>query len=317
MPDRWQLLVPERIDSAGPESIHDIVESTTEYRTAEDFREQVGEFDAIILRGTHLDADLIAAADNLKIISKHGVGLDSVDIDAATEQGIVVCNTPQANSRTVAEAVIMLLLATRRNVVQADRAVRAGNWDARADWDQFCRHTIEDDTLGLYGFGNIAREVAKMAIGIGMHCVTYDPYIRDEDLLDGVSRTTQKQSLFAAADVVSIHTPLTDETRRAVGLEELREIDYLINTARGEIVNEEALRQALDEDLVAAGLDVLDEEPPESDNPLLQRDDVVLTPHVGTLSIEALRQMSKEAAENVRTVYEGDMPDSAVNAEKL
>jgi D-3-phosphoglycerate dehydrogenase len=211
----------------------------------------------------------------------------------------------------------MLLLATRRNVVQADRAVRAGDWDVRSDWDRFCRHTIKDDTLGLYGFGNIAREVAKMAVRMGMHCVTYDPYICDEDLFEGVSRRAEKQSLFEAADVVSVHTPLTDETRCSVGLEELREIDYLINTARGEIVDEEELRQALDEDLVAAGLDVIDEEPPLPDNPLLERDDVILTPHFGTLSVEALRQMSKRAAENVRTVYEGDMPNSAVNAEKL
>ena len=317
MPDKCRFLIPEQIDTPGPESIRDIVESTTEYRTTEDVRERIGEFDAIILRGIQLDADLIEAADNLKLISKHGVGLDSVDIDGASERGIVVCNTPQANSRTVAEATIMLLLATRRNVVQADQAVRAGDWNARADWDRFRRHTIEDDTLGLYGFGNIAREVAKMAVGMGMRCVTYDPYIRDEDLLKGVSGKTDKQSLFEAADVVSVHAPLTNETHRAVGIEELREIDYLINTARGEIVDEEGLRQALNEDLVAAGLDVLNEEPPSADNPLLKRDDVVLTPHFGTLSVAALQLMSEGAAKNVRAVYEGEIPNSAVNSEKI
>lgn len=317
MSDKWRMLIPEQIDESGPRSLSDIVDATIEYSDISDIRESIDDVDAIIHRGVRLDAELIERAKRLKVISKHGVGLDSIDIEAATERGVVVCNTPGATARTVAEAAITLVLATRRNLVQADAAVRNRDWNARADWDRFRRRTVRGDTLGLFGFGNIARETAEMALGLGMECVTFDPYIDDDDVFDGVTRVSEKQALFEAADTVSIHSPLTDETRHAVGLEELREIDYVVNTARGEIIDEDDLLEALNRDLVAAGLDVLDEEPPSAENPLLHREDVILSPHIGTLSTEAMRQASLQAAENVRTVYEGDMPKSAVNGDRL
>lgn len=321
MTEKWRVLLPNQIDPAGPNSIVDIAEFETvsDYGTdSADLVPVIGDFDAIILRAAQLDRAVIEATDRLKVISKHGVGLDNVDIGAASERGIIVCNTPGVNSRTVAEGAFTLLLATRRNSIQADEAVRNGNWDARADWDRFCRHTIEDDTLGLFGFGDIARETARMALGLGMDCVTYDPYIDDEALLEGVSRVSEKGDLFERADVVSVHTPLTEGTHHAIGRDELREIDYVVNTARGGVIDEEALLKELrDGDLITAGLDVLEREPPAADSPLLDRDDVVLTPHFAGLSVESTHQMSTGAAENVRTVYNGGVPDSIVNEDAL
>jgi D-3-phosphoglycerate dehydrogenase len=321
MAEKWRVLLPKQIHPAGPDSLADIADFglVSDYGTdPEDLVSVIGDFDAVILRAAQLDRSVIEAADELKVISKHGVGLDNVDIEAASERGIVVCNTPGVNSRTVAEGAISLLVATRRNLIQADEAVRNGNWEARADWDRFCRHTIEDDTLGLFGFGNIACEAARMALGLGMDCVTYDPYIDDEDLLDGISRVSAKGDLFDRADVVSVHTPLTEKTNHAIGSEELREIDYIVNTARGGVIDEEALLEELEDgDLITAGLDVLEQEPPAEDNPLLDRDDVVLTPHFAGLSVESTYQMSVGAAENVRTVYDGGVPDSTVNRDAL
>jgi D-3-phosphoglycerate dehydrogenase len=315
--EKWQLLIPEQIASEGPESISDIVSSIETYDRS-DFRSKLSDADAIILRAVNLDAELIANAERLKVISKHGVGLDNVDIDTASEHGVVVCNTPQANSRTVAEHAITLLLATRRNLIQADRAVRGGDWDARANWDRFRRHTVTGDTLGLFGFGSIAREVANMATGMGMRCLAYDPYVGNDELPTDVEKVSEKRALFEAADTVSIHAPLTDQTRRAVGRKELQEINYIVNTARGEIIDESALQRALAEDyLIAAGLDVFHDEPPAPADPLLQRDDVILSPHMGTLSVEATQQMSMSAAENVRTVYNGGIPVSTVNEDAL
>lgn len=321
MSETWRILLPNQIHPAGPESLDGIAEfeSVSEYGTSPaDLVPVIDDFDAIILRAAQLTHEVIEAADRLKVISKHGVGLDNVDIEAANERGIVVCNTPGVNSRTVAEGAIALLLATCRNLIEADAEVRHGNWQVRADWDRFSRHTIQDDTLGLFGFGDIAREAAKMAIGLGMNCVTYDPFIDDKDLLPSVERVDEKTALFDRADVVSVHTPLTEGTHHAIGRDELGRIDYIVNTARGGVIDETALLEELEHgDLITAGLDVLEEEPPSPDNPLLERDDVILTPHFAGLSIESTYEMSVQAAENIRTVYDGDIPASTVNADVL
>lgn len=319
MPEQWCVLLPNKIHPAGPDSIRDIAE----FESVSDFgihpADLVGEidrFDAVILRSAQMTRDVIAAADQLRVIAKHGVGTDNIDIPAASERGIVVCNTPGTNSRTVAEGAITLLLATRRNIVQADSAVRDGNWAVRADWDRICRHTIEGETLGIFGYGDIGRETAKLAIGMGMSCVVYDPYLPAAAFGPEVERVTDKAALFEAADAVTIHAPLTDETRHAIGRDELREIEYIVNTARGGIIDESALVEALaNDELISAGLDVLDREPPDPDNPLLSRDDVVLSPHLAGISIESTRKMSEHAARNVRTVYDGDLPETTVNAD--
>lgn len=315
----WNVLLPEDIDPSGPESITDFATCTgmDEYSSVADALDDIARYDAVIMRVAPITEEVIDRADRLQVISKHGAGLDSVDIDAASDRNIVVCNTPGANARSVAEHAMALLFAIRRNLRAADKDVRSGSWDR----SPFTGHELTGDTLGLFGFGAISREVAELAHGMGQNVLTYDPYVADTDIPARVARITELSDLFARSDAVSIHAPLTDETRHAVSDEELTalgEKGVLINTARGEIVDETALHSALKTGrLFGAGLDTFEEEPPGDDNPLYERDDVLLTPHVGGVTDAALRRMSNRAARNVRTVYEGDLPNATVNRAAL
>lgn len=325
MSDKWNVLLPDKIHEAGPNSIEDFADftSVSEYgKTEENLVPHINKFDAIILRTAEISEKVIKAADNLKVVSKHGAGLDNVDIPTASERGIVICNTPGTNSRAVAEHAITLMMATRRNLLQADRNVRHGKWiETRSDWERFRRSEINGDVLGLCGFGNIAREVADMATSLGMDCITYDPYITDGELDQKITRVNKREELFDRSDVVSVHTPLTEETHHSIALPELRSLGsdgIIINTARGGVIDEEDLLTALQEDIIlGAGLDVLKDEPPNDDHPLFKSEKTILTPHYGGVSLEATYKMSVGAAENVRTVYEGELPESTVNRESL
>lgn len=315
----WDVLLPMEIDPAGPESISDIASCTgmDEYGSYDAALDAIDEYDAIIVRVAELDASVIDRADKLQVIAKHGAGLDNIDIEAASRRGIVVCNTPGANARSVAEHAIALLFGVRRQLKPADTHVRSGGWNRSA----FTGHVLTGETIGLVGFGNIAREAANLATGIGMDVVVYDPYVSQTTIPDSVERVETVRTLFESADVISIHAPLTEDTRHLVGMAELDalgENGVLINTSRGPIVDESALVSALEDGVIAgAGLDTFETEPPGDDHPLYDRTDVLLTPHVGGVTNQALVQMSEQAAENVRTVFEGTLPQSTVNREAL
>ena len=319
MSETWDVLVPRQIDPSGPESIADFASCTgmDEYDSVDAALDDIGRYDAVIVRVAELDADVIERADRLQIIAKHGAGLDNVDIEAASRRGVVVCNTPGANARSVAEHALSLLFALRRNHRGADRHVRGGGWDRAA----YTGRELTGNTLGLFGFGAIARETSDLAHGIGQDVLMYDPYVPDDDVPTRVERVSEFRDLFARSDAVSVHAPLTPETRHAISTEELTalgERGVLINTARGPIVDEAALLEALETDaLGAAGLDTFEDEPPAEDHPLFGRDDVLLTPHVGGVTEEALARMSQRAAANVRTVYEGGIPPSTVNRDAV
>ncbi|APW97791.1 hydroxyacid dehydrogenase [Halobiforma lacisalsi AJ5] len=313
----WELLLPAEIDPAGPERVSEFTATTSidEYEDRDALLEDVDRFDAIITRTERIDRELIERASSLEIVSKHGVGVDNIDVEAATERGVIVSNTPGVNSRAVAEHAITLLLAVRRRLREADAAVRGGGWD---DHD-VATDQLLGDVLGLFGCGDIGLEVADLATGLGMDPLTYDPYVDEGTLPAGVSTVQDPGELFERADAVSVHTPLTPETRGAVGENELAALGpdgLLINTARAEIVDRDALGAALEDGTLAgAGLDVFSPEPPGRDHPLLPFDNVVATPHVGAQTTEALRDASLEAAANVRTVYEGGVPESAINGD--
>jgi len=315
----WEVLVPLEIDSSGPESIADVAECTSmsEYGSHQAALDDIERYDAVIVRVAPLDADVIARADRLQVIAKHGAGLDNVDVKAASDRDIVVCNTPGANARSVAEHAVALLFAIRRNLRTADRHVRDGNWERGS----FTGHELTGDTLGLFGFGAVAREASDLAHGIGQNVLTYDPYVPDDGIPMRVKRVGSLGELFERSDAVSIHAPLTGETRNAIStdlLDSLGERGVLINTSRGPIVDETALLEALETGTIAgAGLDTFDEEPPGESHPLYDRDDVLLTPHVGGVTDEALARMSQRAASNVRTVYEGGVPESTVNRDAI
>ncbi len=319
MTTKWEILLPKGIDPSGPASIADIATCTgiDEYDSEAAALDDIGRYDAVILRSASIDADVIDRADRLRVIAKHGAGLDSVDIEAASRRNIAVCNTPGANARSVAEHAISLLFALRRNVRTADRHVRSGEWDRAA----YTGRELTGDTLGLFGFGAIARETAELAHGMGQAVCTYDPYVSDEDVPARVRRVDSLAALFDRSDAVSIHVPLTEETHHAVSaaqLAALGEDGVLINTARGSIVDEDALLEILETDaLGGAALDTFEAEPPGPNHPLYDRDDVLLTPHVGGVTHEALERMSRRATANVRTVYEGGLPQSTVNREAL
>lgn len=315
--DQWEVLLPSTIHPAGPESITDFASfiSIDEYDGREAFLADCDRFEAMVVRVTEISADLIEAANSLQVVAKHGAGLDNVDIPAASEHGVVVCNTPGANAHSVAEHALMLILATRKQVVESDVTIRGGGWNRH----QFENRELADDTLGLFGFGNIARELADIVSGFDVDLATYDPYVDESEIPEAVEMVSSSITLFERSDIVSVHTPLTEQTRHAVGREELAALGpngAIINTSRGGIVDEVALLDALEEgDIESAGLDVFEQEPPADDNPLLDRKDVVLTPHIGGLTVEAMERMSWGAADNVRTVYEGGIPGSTVNAE--
>lgn len=319
MPDTWNVLLPREIDPSGPDSISDFADCTgmDEYDSHDDALADIGRYDAVIVRVAPLTAEVIARADRLKVIAKHGAGLDNVDIEAAAERGIVVCNTPGANARSVAEHAIASLFGLRRHLHTADRHVRAGEWDRGA----FTGRELGKDTLGLYGFGNIAQKTAAMATGMGMRVVAYDPRKSEEHFPAGVQRADRFEGLFEQSDAVSVHVPLTDQTRHSISTAELTtlgEHGVVVNTARGAVIDEEALVEALEAGAVGgAALDTFESEPPGTDHPLYDRDDVLLTPHVGGVTSQALARMSRQAAANVRTVYEGGIPDSTRNEDAL
>jgi len=320
MPEKqWHILLPPTIDPEGPESIADISTFTSrdEYDSYEALKSDIGRFDAIVVRTMELSPDLIAAADSLKMIAKHGAGMDNIDIDAATEHGVLVANTPGANSTAVAEHAVTLLLAVKRRVVQADRATRDGDWQRHL----FLGRQLTGRTLGLFGAGNTGREVATMVSGFDVECLAYDPYVDAETLPENVSLVDSKRELFALADDVSVHSPLTDETYHAISTEQLQELPshgVVVNTARGGIIDEDALAAVLEDGGIAgAGIDVYETEPPDETHPLFGLDTVVLTQHMAGLTAEALSAMSRGATANIRTVYDGGVPETAVNADDI
>ncbi|MEF8820808.1 MAG: hydroxyacid dehydrogenase [Halovenus sp.] len=319
MTDQWEVLLPIQIDPSGPESIADFAQCTSmgEYSSYSAALDDIGSYEAVVVRTAELDAALLERADRLQVIAKHGTGLDNVDIEAASARDIVVCNTPGANAQSVAEHAIALLFGVHRKLHMTDRHVRAGNWERST----LTGHEIQGDTLGLLGFGDIAQIVASLGDGIEMDVLAYDPFQSDDAFPDFVEPIETVPELFDRSDAVSIHVPLNDETRHMVStaeLEALGEEGVLINTSRGAIVEEAALIETLEEDqLAGAGLDTFAEEPPGEDHPLYARDELLLSPHVGGTTDQALERMSRNAADNIRTVYEGGIPESAVNADDI
>ncbi len=278
----------------------------------------VGGYDAIITRSrTSVDEELLGCATNLKVIGRGGVGVDNIDLDAASRRGILVVNAPEANNVSAAELAITLLLAAARGVARSDRLVRQGLWDR-----SFLGREVKDARLGIVGFGRIGTLVAKRAQGLGMKVAAYDPYInrrRAEELK--VELFDDLGALLARSEFLTVHTPLSDETSGMIGAAELAllpEKAVVVNAARGGIVQEEALLAALESGhLFAAGLDVFTLEPPRPDHPLLKREDVVLTSHLGANTREAQGRVGSQILERTIAALAGDYSGGIVNAPAL
>ena len=256
-----------------------------------------------------------AAGENLKVVANLAVGYDNVDLEAAAERGVVVTNTPEVLNETTADTAFMLMLAAARRLGEAERLLRSGGWDA---WGpkQLTGPDVWGKTLGVVGFGRIGQAVARRARGFDMEVLYHDQYrIESAEKESGV-RYVELDELLRTCDFISVHTPLTDETHHLIGATELGRMKseaVLINTSRGPVVDEAALADALAEGRIfAAGLDVYEKEP-EVHAKLLELENVVLAPHIGSASVETRDRMAVLAAENIVAVLSGEEPKTPVN----
>ena len=306
-----RILVREPIADAGVDLLRERFDVDVDPNG--NLADTIADYDAIVIRSaTKLTGDLIARAERLKVIGRAGVGVDNVDVDAATRRGIVVANAPESTVVSAAEHTVGLLLALARNIPQAHAALRQGRWE-RSKWGGI---ELADKTLGVLGFGRIGQQVARRAVGLGMRVVAYDPYVAAERFRElGVERVVAPADVYAAVDFLTLHLPLTEETRGSIGAEafaQMRDGVRLVNAARGELVDEDALVDALDSGKVAAAaLDVFSSEP--YSGPLLELENVVVTPHLAASTEEAQDRAGVIVAEQVAAALEGGLVTNAVN----
>ena len=254
----------------------------------------------IVRSETKVSAELMDQAPELRVIGRAGVGVDNINVPAATSRGVVVMNAPDGNTITTAEHTIALLVALARRVPQANSSLKSGNWDRKS----FIGVELQGKTLGVVGMGRIGKAVSQRARAFGMRIIAFDPFLAPEQARDVEVELSSLAEVFAAADFLTIHTPLTNETRNLVGSEAFARMKpgvRIINCARGGLVDEAALYDAIKSGIVAgAALDVFTQEPPETDNPLLQLDEVVVTPHLGASTTEAQEGVAFTVAEQMR-----------------
>jgi D-3-phosphoglycerate dehydrogenase len=273
------------------------------------------EADGIINQYSLFTRRVLENLPKCKVISRYGVGVDSVDLRAATDLGIIVTNVPDYCIDEVANQTISMMLALMRKVAFFDQKVKSGQWDFRLG---IPIHRTRGKTLGLIGCGKIGLEVAKRISSFGVRVIAFDPYI--EKAPAGVE-LRDLDIVLKESDFLSIHCPLNESTRHLIGEKEFRKMEkkpLLINTSRGPIIDEEALIQALKEGhLSGAGLDVLEKEPPDPFNPLLKMENVIITPHVSFYSVESISELKRRTAKSVSAVLLGRRPKSVVNREVL
>jgi D-3-phosphoglycerate dehydrogenase / 2-oxoglutarate reductase len=310
-----RVLVREKIADAGVELLREHFDVDVDGES--DLAEVIGEYDGIVVRSaTKLTKELIERGERLKVIGRAGVGVDNVDVDAATRRGIVVANAPESTVVSAAEHTIGLLLALSRHIPQAHAALAQGRWER----SRFGGIELADKTLGVLGFGRIGQQVARRALGLEMRVVAYDPFVAKDRFRElGVEHAESPDELFAAADFVTLHLPLTTETRLSVGADafaKMRQGARLVNAARGELVDEDALVEALRSGKVAAAaLDVFSSEP--YDGPLLELENVVATPHLAASTEEAQDRAGVIVAEQIVAALEGGLVTNAVNIPAL
>lgn len=316
-----KILVKEKIAKSGIEMMRNAgfdVELGIDW-SQDEFLNRIGEFDALIVRsGTKVTKEVLDRATNLKVIGRAGIGVDNIDVEEATKKGIIVCNAPQSNIVSAAEHTIALLLAALRNIPQAHHALKhEGRWER----SKYTGVEFTDKTLGVIGLGRVGSIVAAKCRGMGMKVIGYDPYVTAERFAQlGIEKVDDLHELLKRSDFVTVHLPKTKET---IGLISDREFQimkdgaYLVNTARGGIIDEEALAKYLKEGKIAgAALDVFANEPC-TDSPLFEFDNVVVTPHLGASTVEAQDKAGTMIAEQVIAALKGEFVSSAVNIPML
>jgi D-3-phosphoglycerate dehydrogenase len=309
--NRPRVLVREPIAEAGVELLQ--ARFDVDVDGGGRLEDRIANYDAIVIRsGTRITADLIERAERLKVIGRAGVGVDNVDVEAATRRGIVVANAPESTVVSAAEHAIGLLAALARHIPQAHAALKQGRWERSAHGGI----ELEGKTLGVLGFGRIGQQVARRAIGLGMRVVAYDPFVSKDRFRElGAERVETVGELLAASEFLTLHLPLTSETTGMLDAKAIARMPdgaRLVNAARGELVDEEALLEALrSEKLAGAALDVFSAEP--YSGPLLELDNVVVTPHLAASTEEAQDRAGVIVAEQVAAALEGELVTNAVN----
>jgi D-3-phosphoglycerate dehydrogenase len=302
-------LSPATIDALGP----DFEIRTCDGANRDELLPALAEVDAVLVRSaTKMDAEAIAAAKNLKVIARAGVGLDNVDVPAATQAGVMVVNAPTSNITSAAELAVGLLLATARNIAPANEALKNGAWKR----SKYGGVELLDKKVGIVGFGRIGQLVAERLKGFGVEILAYDPYVSAQRAGQLGAQLVSLDELLEQSDFISVHLPKTPETVGLIGKEALAKVKptvRIINAARGGIVDEEALAEALREGRVAgAGIDVFAKEP-TTESPLFEHESVVVTPHLGASTEEAQEKAGVAVARSVRLALGGDLVPDAVN----
>jgi D-3-phosphoglycerate dehydrogenase len=318
---KFRILVTERLGDEGItilESAPDVKLDIRVGLSRDDLLKALPQYDAIITRsGTHIDKDAIDAGSRLKVIARAGVGVDNVDIQEASRRGIVVINAPTGNTLAAAEQTMALILSVMRKIPQAHNSLVSGEWSR----SRFNGRQLNGKKILIMGLGRIGIQVAIRCRAFGMEIMGYDPYVHDKKMLEvGIQRVTDLAGALSLADIVTVHLPITSETHELLGERALRSMkpgSFLINCARGGIIDEAACAQALrDGRLAGAAFDVYTQEPPSASNPLFDSDiadKVVLTPHIAASTVEAQTEVALIAASNTLYALRGEPYDHAVN----
>ncbi len=307
-----KVLLPQEVADGGIEYLEERNYQIVRGNSAclEKLKRDIEDCDALLLRTMECPAELINAGKKLKVISRHGVGTDNIDLAAAKKKGVVVTYTPAANSGSVAEHTMTLILASAKNLSMCDRSMRAGDFKVR---DRIRGLDLENKILGIIGLGKIGRLTAEKAYrGFTMRILGYDPYVKEDELPEFIERAADLHDLFKEADFISVHIPATKDTYNLIGEKELammKKTAFLVNVARGSVVDEAALIAALKNNTIrGAALDVYEKEPPDPDNEVLSLDNVILTPHNASLTEEAMDRMALHAAQGIHEVLSGNAP---------
>ena len=313
----YQVLIPQDVAQPGKDYLrergHEIKMGSG--ITTEAIATDVVDCDAILARTAPFPAKVLEAGKKLKVISRHGVGYDNIDVARATELGIWVTFAPESNANTVAEHTIGCILTLARNFIQQDRETRAGNWGIR---DKLLGTDLAGKVLGIVGLGKIGRRVAQKAShGLDMKVVAYDPFLKQEQMAEFATPVMSMDDVFSVADFVTLHIPGGASTRGVVGKKMfalMKKTAIFINASRGDVVAEADLIEALRNGAIAgAAIDVYEKEPPQKDNPLMSMSNVLLTPHNASQTRECMIRMALHAAQGIDEVLSGKRPTWPVN----
>ena len=315
-----KILVSDNLSDSGIEILTKVPGFEVEVNTSltpEELKRVIRDFDALVIRSaTKVTAEVLENAENLKVVGRAGIGLDNVDIEAASKRGIVVMNTPEGNVITTAEHTIAMMLSLTRNIPQASSSLKNGHWEKK----RFKGKEVYNKVLGIIGIGRIGRVVAERAQGLKMQVIAYDPFINPEVIETLGLRAASLEELFSQADYITVHTPLTSETRGILNksaFEKMKTGVFILNCARGGIIEESDLYDAIKQGKVAgAAIDVFAKEPP-TDNPLLTLEQVIATPHLGASTAEAQENVALAVADQITDFLTRGTIRNAVNAPNI